>query len=80
MFEDQSRVGKYQSRAATLRMLARDTRYPDVRARLLSLAAEFERLADQVDKWETALPKQPKSWVKPRWYRNGIAVHETLRA
>jgi hypothetical protein len=53
MLEDQSAVD-YLSRAATLRRLARETRYPDVRARLLLLAVGFERLADQVEKWENA--------------------------
>jgi len=44
-------VGEYLSRAATLRRLARENRYPDVRERLLLMAAGFERLADQVEKW-----------------------------
>jgi hypothetical protein len=35
-----------------LRQLARQTRYSEVRARLLWMAAGFERLADQVEKWE----------------------------
>jgi hypothetical protein len=47
-------AGGYLSRAATLRRLARETRYPDVRERLLLMAAGFERLADQVEKWEEA--------------------------
>jgi hypothetical protein len=47
-------VGEYLSRAATLRRLAQETRYPDVRERLLLMAAGFERLADQVQKWEKA--------------------------
>jgi len=54
MFEGQSRVGEYLSRAADMRELALDTAYPEVRKRLLLLAAGFERLADQVDKWESA--------------------------
>jgi hypothetical protein len=54
MNEEQSRVGEYQSRAATLRRLASITRYAEVRTRLLLLAAGFERLADQVEKWENA--------------------------
>jgi hypothetical protein len=54
MLEEQSAVGDYLSRAATLRQLARQTRYPEVRARLLLLAVGFERLADQVEKWENA--------------------------
>jgi len=47
-------VGEYRSQAATLRQLSRETRYPDVRERLLLMAAGFERLADQVEKWERA--------------------------
>lgn len=54
MFEENSRAGQYQNRAATLRMLARNTRYPEVRARLLLLAVGFERLADQVERWANA--------------------------
>jgi hypothetical protein len=52
--EDQSRVGEYLERAAMLRTLAAKTRYPEVRQRLLGLAASFERLADQVEHWENA--------------------------
>jgi len=47
-------VGEYLSRAARLRRLSQATRYPDVRERLLLMAAGFERLADQVEKWEEA--------------------------
>jgi hypothetical protein len=36
------------------RDLAVTTRFPEVRTRLLLMAAGFERLADQVDKWEVA--------------------------
>jgi len=54
MLEEQSRAGGYSERAATLRGLAAGTRYPEVRQRLLGLAAAFERLADQVEKWEAA--------------------------
>jgi hypothetical protein len=59
MFEDeQSRVGEYLDRAATLRRLASETRYPEVRKRLFGMATGFERLADQVEKWEaTGLPR-----------------------
>jgi len=52
--EEQSRVGEYLDRAATLRKLAQQTRFPDVRERLLLMAAGFERLADQVEKWDEA--------------------------
>ena len=54
MNEEQSKTGEYLERAAKLRHLARQTRYPEVRQRLLGLAASFERLADQVGKWEGA--------------------------
>ncbi len=37
-----------------LRALAIETRYPEVRQRLLGMATAFERLADQVEKWENA--------------------------
>ena len=37
-----------------MRQLAINTAYPEVRKRLLLLAAGFERLAHQVEKWETA--------------------------
>jgi hypothetical protein len=52
--EEQSRVGEYLERAAMLRTLAVKTRYPEVRQRLLGMATGFERLADQVEKWEAA--------------------------
>jgi hypothetical protein len=54
MSEEQSRVGEYLSRAASLRALAGETRYPEVRERLLGLAASFERLAYKVAKWKNA--------------------------
>ena len=54
MFEEQSRVGEYLSRAAEMRQLASQTKYPEVRSRLLLIAAGFERLADQVEKWGNA--------------------------
>ena len=38
--------------ASAMRALASKTRFPEVRARLLLMAAGFERLADQVEKWE----------------------------
>ena len=52
-----------------MRQLARRTRFPEVRTRLLLMAAGFERLADQVDRWErasaaaagTAAPSSPCS-------------------
>ena len=54
MFEEHSRAGEYLDRAIKLRELARTTLFPEVRTRLLMLAAGFERLADQVEKWENA--------------------------
>jgi hypothetical protein len=51
MLDEQSRVGDYLKRADSMRQLASVTRYPEVRTRLLLLAAGLERLADQVDKW-----------------------------
>ena len=51
---EQSRTREYLERAASMRELARGTRYPDVRTRLLLMAASFERLADQVERWENA--------------------------
>jgi len=54
MFEEQSRAGEYLKRAAEMRQLARYTRFREVRTRLILMAAGFERLADQVGKWEGA--------------------------
>ena len=54
MFDQQSRAGEYLSRATALRQLAANTRYAEARKRLLLLAARFERLADQVEKWDNA--------------------------
>ena len=54
MMNEQSRAGEYLSRAAEMRQLARNTRFPEVRTRLLLMAAGFERLADQVERWEGA--------------------------
>jgi hypothetical protein len=54
MYEDRSRAREYLRRAADMRQLARNTRFPEVRTRLLLMAAGFERLADQVEKWESA--------------------------
>lgn len=52
MAEGQSTVEEYRSRAAILRRLARETRDQEARERLILLAARFERLADQVEKWQ----------------------------
>jgi len=37
-----------------MRELAAGTQFPEVRTRLLMMAAGFKRLADQVEKWESA--------------------------
>jgi hypothetical protein len=56
MTEEQSRAREYLSRAAELRQLALTMRFPEVRTRLLMMAVGFERLADQVEKWESVDP------------------------
>jgi hypothetical protein len=52
MADGQSTVEEYRSRAAILRRLARETRDQEARERLILLAARFERLADQVERWQ----------------------------
>jgi hypothetical protein len=52
--EDRDRATEYLDRAAKMRQLALSTRYPEVRARLLLMAAGFERLAVQVERWKDA--------------------------
>jgi len=59
MTNEQSKAEEYLSRAAEIRQLARTTRFPEVRTRLLMMAAGFERLADQVEKWERPSPRPP---------------------
>ena len=56
MTDEQSKAEEYLSRAAEMRQLARGTRFPEVRTRLLMMAAGLERLADQVEKWESTSP------------------------
>ena len=51
--EHKSSVEEYRSHAEMLRALARQTRFPDSRARLIVLADSFDRLADRVETWET---------------------------
>jgi hypothetical protein len=51
-----SRVEEYIGHAATLRLMADSTPYPEVRRRLLWLAANFELLADHVERWEYEEP------------------------
>jgi hypothetical protein len=55
MFDGQSRAGeRYLEQAARLRQLARETCHAEVRDRLFLMATSFERLADQVEKWDQA--------------------------
>jgi hypothetical protein len=51
--EHKSRVAEYRGHAGMLRALARQTRFPDSRARLIALADSFDTLADRVETWET---------------------------
>jgi len=51
--EHKSRIAEYRGHAKMLRALARQTRFPDSRARLIALADSFDRLADRVETWET---------------------------
>ena len=54
--EQKSSVAEYRAHAEMLRALARQTRFPDSRARLIALADSFDRLADRVETWGT-IPK-----------------------
>jgi len=45
--ERKSRVPEYRGHAEMLRALARETRFPESRARLIALADSFDRLADR---------------------------------
>jgi hypothetical protein len=51
--EHKLRVAEYRGHAKMLRALARQTRFPDTRARLIALADSFDTLADRVETWET---------------------------
>jgi hypothetical protein len=51
--EHKSRIAEYRGHAKMLRALARQTRFPDSRTRLIALADSFDRLADRVETWET---------------------------
>jgi hypothetical protein len=44
-----SRAEECRNTAATLRLLAQKTRFPDTRNELLMLALRFERLADRIE-------------------------------
>jgi len=48
-----SRAEKCRNTAETLRLLARKTRFPEIRDDLLVLAVGFERLADRMEARET---------------------------
>ena len=50
-----SRAGEYRDKAATIRLLAYDTKSVEAERRLLAVAKGFERLADQVEAWEDRL-------------------------
>ena len=47
--ESQSEVTLYRSRAAELRQESAQTSWPDVRERLLALAAQYDLLADSLE-------------------------------
>ena len=53
MSDEPSRVEEYRGNSAKLRLMADNTHFPEIRTRLLELAASFERLAREVGKWET---------------------------
>lgn len=50
-----SRAEECWNNAATLRLLARKTRYPEIRDDLLRLAVGFERLAARIEARESIL-------------------------
>jgi hypothetical protein len=47
--EQGSRWARYRDRAASLRLLAADTRFPEIRAQLVTLALRYERIAVYVE-------------------------------
>ncbi len=49
----QSRAEHYREIAESLGRLARQTRFPDVRQDLIELAANFERMAEHAEKWQS---------------------------
>jgi len=53
-----SRSEHYRDVAASLRHLARQTQFTDVRRDLLELADSFERMAEFTEKW-TPIERQP---------------------
>jgi len=44
-----SRVGEYRNQAATLRLLAQQSRFPESRERISALADSFDKLADRIE-------------------------------
>ena len=52
--DHQPRSGHYRDVADSLRQLARQTRFPEVRQELFDLAEGFDRLAEFADTWEMA--------------------------
>jgi hypothetical protein len=56
--DHQSRSEHYRNVADSLRRLAQQTQFPDVRRDLFELADSFERMAEFTEKWEPA-ERQP---------------------
>jgi hypothetical protein len=56
--DHQSRSEHYRDVADSLRRLARQTQFTDVRRDLFELADNFERMAEFTEKWEPA-ERQP---------------------
>ena len=54
----QSRSEHYRDVADSLRRLAQQTRFPEVRQELFDLAECFDRMAEFAEKWNTA-ERQP---------------------
>jgi hypothetical protein len=52
--DHQSRSEHYRDVADSLRRLARQTQFSDVRRDLVELADSFERMAEFTEKWEPA--------------------------
>jgi hypothetical protein len=50
--DHESRSEHYRDVAASLRRLARQTQFSDVRRDLVELADSFERMAEFTEKWE----------------------------
>lgn len=46
--EPGSASARYRDRAASLRLMAADTRFPEIRAQLMALALRYERIGDYV--------------------------------